>query len=438
MPFSKYFNSITLRLVLLFVTTGILILFVFSLTSSISLNNLIETKVRPNFIHYANYIVKEIGSPPSIEKAKKLSRELSIGVAINGKDIHWHSTRKPIDFAKIQFLQPQLDINQTNLHSALYNDIFAVWVRSGNYDIVLIMDRNLQSKYDWGSIIGISIIMALLTFLFLFIYWLFKALRALQEDVHRIGSGDLSHRINIKRTDDLGNLAKAFNSMADDIQNMLEAKRQMLLAISHELRSPLTRSKLALAVMPESPQRDSISFDIDEMEAMISELLEAERLNAKHEALHLQAHNLNDIITTIVSEFFADENIQLQLDETFLPQPLDLARLRFVIKNILENALKYQGDKSKVVLVKTKQNKHHTMLNITDYGVGITAEHIPRLTEPFYRVDPSRQRKTGGFGLGLYLCKLIAEAHKGTLQIESELGKGTSISVTFPQRANYP
>ncbi len=431
MHLSKYFNSITLRLILLFVTTGALILFVFKLTSSISLNSLIETKVRPNFIHYANYIVKEIGNPPSIEKAKKLSRELSIGITINGKNIHWHSTRKPIDLSKIQFLQPQLNISQTNLHSALYEDNFAVWVRSGNYDIVLIMDSNVQSKHEWGSIIGISIIMALLLLLFLFIYWLFKALRALQEDVHRIGSGDLSHRINIKRTDDLGNLAKAFNNMADDIQNMLEAKRQMLLAISHELRSPLTRSKLALAVMPESPQRDSITFDIDEMEAMINELLEAERLNAKHKALNLEEHALNEAINAVIQEYFADKKITLQLDNNLPVQQLDIARICFVIKNIVENALKYQINTDQSILIKTTHENQNVELTITDYGVGIDPEHIPRLTEPFYRVDPSRQRKTGGFGLGLYLCKLIVEAHKGELLIESEVGKGTTVHIKY-------
>jgi len=160
MSLSKYLNSITLRLLLLFVATGALILFVFQLTTSISLNNLIETKIRPNFIHYADYIVKEIGNPPSIEKAKEISQELAIGITINGKNIHWHSTRKPIDFTKVKFLQPQVDLGHTNLHSALYEDNFAVWVRSGEYDIVLIMDSNIQSKYEWGSIIGISIIIA--------------------------------------------------------------------------------------------------------------------------------------------------------------------------------------------------------------------------------------------------------------------------------------
>lgn len=416
--------------------TGALILFVFQLTSSISFNNLIETRIRPNFIHYAHYIVKEIGSPPSLKKAKRLSRELSIDITINGKNIHWHSTKNPIDLSKIQFLQPQLDIAQTNLHSAIYSDNFAVWVRSGEYDIVLVMDSNVDAKHEWGTIIGISIIMALLTLLFLFIYWLFKALRVVQADVDRIGSGDLNHRINLKRTDDLGNLAKAVNGMADDIQNMLEAKRQMLLAISHELRSPLTRTKLALAVMPESPQKESISFDMDEMEAMINELLEAERLNAKHKALNLQTHNINDIVKAIVDEYFPHENVTLQL-ATVDAQQLDSSRLRFVIKNILENAIKYQGDKENPILIETQKDQENVTLKITDYGAGIAAEHIPRLTEPFYRVDPSRQRKTGGFGLGLYLCKLIAEAHKGEFLIESELGKGTSISLILPQRGDW-
>ncbi len=427
-------KSITTQLTLLFIATGVLILFVFKLTSTLSLNNQIETNIRPNFIHYAHYIIEEIGAPPSLELAQKVSSRLGIDIAINGGNIRWYSTEKPIDLSRVQFLQPQINHENINMHSAIYNNNFAVWVRTGDYDIVLVMNSSIKSKYDWGAIIGISIIMALLTLLFLFMFWLFKALQELQKDVLRIGSGDLKHRINIKRSDDLGDLAAAFNGMADDIQNMLEAKRQMLLAISHELRSPLTRSKLALAVMKHSPQKDSILLDIDEMEAMINELLEAERLNAKHKALNLESHDINTIISDVITEYFPEDNIALQLDYNLPKQQLDSVRIRFIIKNILENALKYQDNQNKAILIETRQDEQATELRVTDQGTGIAPEHIPRLTEPFYRADPSRQRKTGGFGLGLYLCKLIAEAHKGYLIITSELGQGSCITVMLPQQ----
>lgn len=440
MPFLSWFSlkawfrTISFRLVLIFLVTGILIIIVFNLSSQISLRSELEHNVKPNFVHYAHYIYKEIGYPPSPEKAKKISNVLPIKIAIISSGSYWNSSNQPLNYSDIQFLQPSVKIDDYVIHSAIYKNHFATWGRRGDYDILIIMNNSLISReYSWGTIIGSVIIMALLSILFLFMHWLFKALRVIQSDVKRIGSGDLSHRINVKRSDDLGDLAKTFNNMADDVQNMLEAKRQMLLAISHELRSPITRSKLALAVMPDSRQRESILYDMDEMEALIQDLLEAERLSDKHQTLNLENNSVNTFIKNVVNAFFGDKNISLQLDHQLPKQSLDATRFSFVIKNLLDNALKYHEDDKDAIIIKTSQGDNQTRISVIDKGPGIPDEHIPRLTEPFYRVDPSRQRKTGGFGLGLYLCRLITEAHKGVLTIESELGLGTTVTIELPQ-----
>jgi signal transduction histidine kinase len=219
--------------------------------------------------------------------------------------------------------------------------------------------------------------------------------------------------------------------MADDIEQMLEAKRQLLLAISHELRSPITRANVALSLMDSSVLKQGLVDDLNEMENLIHELLEAERLKSKHHVLNLTENSLNTFIQCVIKRHFPDDNIKQQLENTLPNIPLDETRIKFVLKNLLDNALKHQKTNHLAIKISTQVDHKTIKLTIKDHGSGIATQHIPHLSEPFYRADPSRQRKTGGYGLGLYLVKLIIEAHGGELLIESELGQGTCVSITL-------
>jgi signal transduction histidine kinase len=106
-----------------------------------------------------------------------------------------------------------------------------------------------------------------------------------------------------------------------------------------------------------------------------------------------------------------------------------------LLKNLLENALRYSPATQAPVL-RCCYDEQQLYLTLQDQGPGIAAEHLPHLTEPFYRVDPARQRKTGGYGLGLYLCRMIAQAHGGSLTIESVPGQGTTVTVILPLHRN--
>lgn len=103
-----------------------------------------------------------------------------------------------------------------------------------------------------------------------------------------------------------------------------------------------------------------------------------------------------------------------------------------MLKNLLENALRHNGPDSQPPLLSLEQDQDELVFTVQDYGEGIEEQHLPHLTEPFYRVDPARQRQTGGYGLGLYLCRVIAETHGGTLEIKSRRGAGTTIVVRLP------
>jgi signal transduction histidine kinase len=298
----------------------------------------------------------------------------------------------------------------------------------------LFITRGKLDHFSFGGLLLISLLslLTVLTLLYFAIRRLFQPLKSIQTDIQRIGSGELSHRIQTSRNDEFGELAQTINHMADDIEHILEAKRQLLLAISHELRSPITRAKVALSLMDQSPQQAGLAEDLQEMENLIHELLEAERLKSKHYALNLSPCSLNELIDGLIEQQFSAALIKQRLENNLPHFLLDEARIKFALKNVLSNALKHQQADSLPIEVSSECHHKVITLQIKDHGSGIAAEHIPHLTEPFYRADPSRQRKTGGYGLGLYLVKLIIEAHNGELIIESDVGQGTRVMMRFP------
>lgn len=425
-------HSLSLKLVLLFIISSITLLLLFQTFVGSSFKHHFEHNVRPHLQHYIRHLHREIGYPPNIKHAKELSERLLLDIVIDGPDTHWSSTGTFPDINKFHFRRP-VERRGILFQRGFYRGQFIVRIKKQQYTTLFITRGKLDHS-SFGQLIILSLlgILTILTLLYFAIRWLFQPLKGIQSDIKRIGRGELTHRIKTKRKDEFGELAQTVNHMADDIEQMLEAKRQLLLAISHELRSPITRAKVALSLMDSSNLKQGLVDDLNEMEHLIHELLEAERLKSKHHVLNLTEISLNALIKGVLEGHFQQENITLELAENLPILALDDVRLKFVIKNLLDNAVKHQKNNQQAIEIKTQNNQQCIKLSIRDYGAGIATEHLVHLSEPFYRADPSRQRKTGGYGLGLYLVRLIIEAHGGELQIESELGKGTCVVVALP------
>jgi signal transduction histidine kinase len=241
--------------------------------------------------------------------------------------------------------------------------------------------------------------------------------------------------------DELGELARSFNGMSGELEEMIRAREQLLLDVSHELRSPITRIKLALEMSPESAANDSIRDDLREMEAMIAELLEKARLDSANGKLQLEDVDLS----TLAAEAAADADarppgavlIGCRAGEGPVIRA-DWARVRKVLANVLDNAAKYSRDRDRPVEIRIEAGTDEITVRIEDHGVGIPEAELPRIFEPFYRVDRSRSRETGGYGLGLSLCKRIMEAHGGSIAIASREGEGTEVALTFPRQGPSP
>jgi len=222
--------------------------------------------------------------------------------------------------------------------------------------------------------------------------------------------------------------------MSERIREMLSAREQLLLDVSHELRSPLTRMKVALEFIPKDASRESLLDDVQEMEQMVTEILETARLKSEYGHLNLKETDLVKLIRDICITF-EGQNPGIRFENT--PEKCqifaDTEQIETVLKNLLANALKYSTAENAPVEIRLKKSDAGTLIEIQDYGPGIQDEELDLIFEPFYRTDKSRNKKTGGYGLGLSLCKTIIEAHGGTIDVQSNTGKGAMFSLHLPK-----
>jgi signal transduction histidine kinase len=209
--------------------------------------------------------------------------------------------------------------------------------------------------------------------------------------------------------------------MSKKIRYSIKAKEQLLIDVSHELRSPLTRIKLGLEV--NSP-KEKINEDIVEMERMISGLLESYRTGTFLGEMKLEKTDIAELLEDTVAEFMDAERIEFINPGKEIYAKVDREKMEIVFRNIIDNALKYSNDKIQVGI---SQQPGEVLMSFSDRGTGIGEEDLKYIFEPFYRADPSRSRKTGGFGLGLSIAKKIMDAHNGQINIESKPGSGTKV-----------
>lgn len=266
-----------------------------------------------------------------------------------------------------------------------------------------------------------------------------RPLRDLQGGVTRLSEGDLDVVVESRTKDELGALTDAFNGMARRVRDMVRARDQLLLDVSHELRSPITRMKVALELLPPGEKTTRLLLDVGELEAMVNELLELERLRDGR-AIDLAPVDLVPLLRDVAASF-ADRAPGVRFEPTAdrLEVPVDAAKLRRALGNVIENAVKYSLPDSQPVVLRAERRGDVVELRVIDDGPGIPDLDLPRLFEPFFRVDRSRSKKTGGFGLGLSLCRRILQAHGGEVVARNNDGRrGATFVVTIPLAQDRP
>jgi signal transduction histidine kinase len=260
-----------------------------------------------------------------------------------------------------------------------------------------------------------------------------KPLSLLNDAVEEIGRGNLEQKISIDSDDELGSLANAINFMTADLKKMIEARDQLLLSVSHELRTPITRARIALEMIPGSAEKESVEGDLKEMELMITGILESARFKNGTIKLNISTVKLKDLLEKVVNDYRnASSRIVLFPVSGDLIISVDQTQILTVLRNLIDNSLKYSTISDKPVEISVIRRDQDIIIQIEDYGQGIPPDKMPFIFEPFYRVDESRSRKTGGYGLGLHLCKQIMDMHGAVIEVNNKQdGKGIVVSLQF-------
>jgi signal transduction histidine kinase len=419
-------HSLRLRLVALFLLLALAMTLAFLGGMQKALGTGWRDAARPLVSDYVDRLVAEIGSPPSVERARALAQRLPVSVRISGPQVNWESGPgrghdHGLDMGDGPRGRPLLQRTTADGHR----------IQLG---LNLATLQNQPRRIGW---ITLAVLLALTGLAYAYVRRMLRPLDDIRTGAARFGSGDFATPIPVRRNDELGQLATDVNAMAHGIHQMLDAKRALLLAISHELRSPLTRARVNTELLPETPgvaeQRQALLRDLAQMRDLVGDLLEGERLGQGHAALQLEPTDLGALAREVASQLAGNGGAPVWLDiAAGLPQlRVDRSRVRLLLRNLLDNALRHSAGAAQAPELTLQGEAKGVRLTVRDHGAGVDEAALAHLAEPFYRPDASRERGTGGVGLGLYLCKLVALAHGGSFAVRNA-DPGLEVTVLLP------
>ncbi|MDP2368463.1 ATP-binding protein [Rhodoferax sp.] len=433
-------HSLRVRLVVMFVLLALAMAgaFLFGMQRALSVGW--RDAARPLLMDYVDHLAGEIGSPPSIERAQALVQRLPVTVRISGPTLNWRSHPATVEtdlrwregWAEDDWRRHEpriLERSTLDGHRIQFGLNTQIW-------------HNRPRLVGW---ITLGVLLALTALAYARVRRMLRPLDQIRDGAQRFGSGDFSQPIPVRhpqRPDELGVLAATINTMAADLQNMLDAKRALLLAISHELRSPLTRARVNTELLPDTtelqPNRDALLRDLALMRDLVTDLLESERLASPHVALQREATDIAVLVAEVLSSLDGASSVQQDIAANLPPLQLDRARMRLLLRNLLDNALRHSSEATQPPRISVQLDSSgpsgglpSVRITVRDHGPGVPDAALPHLAEPFYRPDAARERATGGVGLGLYLCKLVAVAHGGSFAIDNAQ-PGLQVVVTLP------
>lgn len=397
---------------------------------------------RPLLADYIDRLTADIapaGGPPDVERARALTARLPVTIVIAGPAVNWDSHPG----------QRRFGLKERDAGGDTRSDWSRVLQRTtaDGHTLTYGIDEQLFSRRPLllGGTIAALLLVTLVAWLF--VRRMLRPLDAIGAGVRRFGAGDfdqpiaLRHRRHPDKRDELDDLSATINTMGRDIHAMLEAKRALLLAISHELRSPVTRARLNAELLPETaevtPQRAALLRDLRKIADLIADLLESERLASPHAALQREATDLPALARTVVAELGARHaraaEIRIDSDDALRDVNVDPARVRLLLRNVLDNALRHGADAEYAPSMHLRRAGNQIEITIRDHGPGVPEDELTRLAEAFHRPDSARSRHAGGVGLGLYLSRLVAQAHGGNLVVRN-VNPGLEITAQLTDR----
>jgi len=326
---------------------------------------------------------------------------------------------------------------------------------SGNvYDAIRVVssldriDRQINATTLAIAFISAAVMLLVLFLGMYFIKSIVSPLRQIGNSAKKLAAGDFSDRVELSKNDDeIGELCRVFNSMADDLENSEKIKNDFISSVSHELRTPLTAIRGWSETIAETGSDDAVVFDkgmkvitseTTRLSDMVEDLLDFSKMQSGR--FKLQKTNMDALAeladaVSVYAERAKKEGTTLYYVE---PEEEDFAaamifgdknRIRQVFINIIDNALKYSSPNGMVTVDASAENQR-LVINVTDNGCGISVRDLPKVKNRFFKANNSVR----GSGIGLAVADEIMALHEGFLDIESEPGKGTTVTITLPTK----
>ncbi len=275
-------------------------------------------------------------------------------------------------------------------------------------------------------------------------HYLSKPIERLRKATNELARGNLDIRVGAtigKRRDEIADLVRDFDSMAGELRNQIQSERNLLSGVSHELRSPIARMRLALALArsADQPEReemlDRIEQDTIQLDSMLERILTVARLENGQYKPKLESLSLNEVVEEVLDdarfEATATDATITYNDDAIVSLNGDPGLLRSAIENVVRNALFYSGQKGHIA-VRLRMENGQAVLTVRDNGQGVPEDALPLLFKPFYRVDGSRVTSTGGMGLGLAIARNALAAHGGCVTARNVSPHGLEVELKLP------
>ena len=292
----------------------------------------------------------------------------------------------------------------------------------------------------WGGLLAIAFAMVLT---FALSRRISGPIHALTMAARRIGRGDFSQRVHSRSKDEVGELARSFNSMADDLMLAEELRRNLVADAAHELRTPISNIRGYLEAIsdgikqPDGPTLHSVYEEVAVLSKLVEDLQELTLADSGELHLVRQPEDISRLIrqAATAARGRADAkgiNLAVDVPKDLPPCDIDPLRIGQVLRNLLDNAVLHSPTNGRIAIT-ARESDNQVEVAVADTGEGIPPDELSKIFERFYRVEKSRARATGGSGLGLTIAKRLVEAHGGKIEVKSEVGKGSRFAFTVPK-----
>ena len=350
--------------------------------------------------------------------------------------IYWSNIEGPFSFCDYLSYQDSEYLSET--HGVVFPEIVsfgdiyiddevfpASVIENDPWQVLLVVDYSYPKQ--WVTFLPIVFLSVLFMLLLYLVVWRFlRPISLMQNRIVALEGGDLDSKIKVIGNDELALLSQNFNALIGEIKQLLQQKERLLSDVSHELKTPLAKIRLLIAMVPPEEKIQKIDRHIDYLDSIITNILISDKLTMPYTNLEIEEIAVQSLINQAI-ELSKNKRVISKQPANMFVVKCDVIKISIVIKNLLDNAEKY-APSSKAVEITSDSRGSVVSIAVRDFGPGIDKNLIKKITDPYVR---GKNVKQPGFGLGLSICKKVMVSHGGDLTIKNQPDGGCCFNISW-------